>query len=249
MSPDLSPDPSRDPGPRLGDRPHGVVIPAYKAAARLPGVIGGLAPWFAPTSIVVVDDGSGDGTAEAAEALGVTVVRHAENRGKGTALMTGLLEAKHARNWDWAITLDADGQHDPRDLDGFLGARPLRDTAILVGARARAGTAMPWHRRFSNASTTWLVSRLAGRPVHDAQSGYRAYRLDLVDRSDLLEREGRFEWESRALIRAARAGFGIEKVSVRTVYGDQGSHMDLWRDSLRFLRMAARSFKENAWTR
>jgi len=229
--------------PEIRSFPHGVVIPAYQAAKSLPVVIRALASYVAPARILVVDDGSTDGTAEAAEALGVTVVRHQANRGKGAALMTGLTHARETQGWQWALTMDADGQHDPRDLEGFLSRRPDEKTGIVVGARARAGTAMPWHRRFSNASTTWLVSRFAGTPVHDAQSGYRAYRLDLLP---LLDRDGRFEWESQALIRAARAGCGIEKVPVRTVYGDQGSHMDLWRDSIRFLKMARRLSRQSS---
>jgi glycosyltransferase involved in cell wall biosynthesis len=226
----------------LRSKPHGVIIPAYQAAVTIAGVICGLNPYIPLGDILVVDDGSTDGTAKIAQDLGVTVLKHPVNRGKGAALMTGLVQGRDALNWEWALTVDADGQHDPQDLEGFLSAHPDPKTGIVVGARARAGTAMPWHRRFSNSSTTWLVSTLAGTPVHDAQCGYRAYRLDLVAS---LERDGRFEWESQALIRAARAGFGIEKVPVRTVYGDQGSHMDLWRDSIRFLRMAGKF----AWMR
>jgi glycosyltransferase involved in cell wall biosynthesis len=230
---------------------HGAIVPAYQAAGSLPAVLQGLKSRLGEGRILVVDDGSADATADLAERAGVFVLRHPGNRGKGAALMTGFLHARDVLKWEWALTLDADGQHDLEDLEGFLSFRPEQRTGILVGARARAGTAMPWHRRFSNASTTWLVSRLAGTPVHDAQCGYRAYRLDLAG---LLERDGRFEWESQALIRAARAGYAIEKVPVRTVYGDQGSHMDLWRDSVRFLRMALRfslglSRGGSAWTR
>lgn len=237
--------------PELRSYSHGAIVPAYQAAASLPAVLQGLRNRLGEGRVLVVDDGSTDGTAAAAERAGVPCVRHPANRGKGAALMTGLLHARDVLGWEWALTLDADGQHDPKDLEGFLAYRPTSGTGVLAGARARAGTAMPWHRRFSNASTTWLVSRLAGTPVHDAQCGYRAYRLDLAR---LLERDGRFEWESQALIRAARAGYAIEKVSVRTVYGDQGSHMDLWRDSVRFLRMALRlslglSRGGPAWTR
>jgi glycosyltransferase involved in cell wall biosynthesis len=229
-------------GSSLGARVTGVLVPAYEAGRSLPRVLDGLLPLLGAGRLLVVDDGSSDGTAAAAAARGVPVVRHAENRGKGAALMTGLLHARDALGWEWAVTMDADGQHDPRDLDGFLGAAPGSRTGILVGTRARKGTGMPWHRRFSNASTTWLVSRLAGKHVFDAQCGYRAYRLEL---GGILPLSGRFEWESQALIVAARAGWEIEKVPVRTVYAGEGSHMDLVRDTWRFLRMAGRL----AWTR
>ncbi len=199
-------------------------------------------------TILVVDDGSTDGTAaivQARAAHNVVLLRHPGNRGKGAALMTGLRHARDVLGWEWAVTLDADGQHDPADLEDFLSTIPGVCTGILAGARSRRGTAMPWHRRFSNASTTWLISRLAGKPVFDAQCGYRAYRLDLAA---ILPDAGRFEWEARALVLAARAGWEIERVPVSTVYGDQGSHMDLYRDTLRFLRMV---FGRGgmAWTR
>jgi glycosyltransferase involved in cell wall biosynthesis len=230
------------PAPEIRSRPYGIIVPAYQASSTLAGVISGLVPFASRADIVVVDDGSTDGTARVGEALGATVLRHPANRGKGAALMTGLLHARDALGWEWALTVDADGQHHAEDLEGFLSMRPHEKTGVVVGARARAGTAMPWHRRFSNSTTTWLVSQLAGKPVHDAQCGYRAYRLDAVA---AFAPGGRFEWEADALIRAARAGYAIEKVPVRTVYGDQGSHMDLWRDSIRFLRMAVRAARDS----
>jgi glycosyltransferase involved in cell wall biosynthesis len=226
----------------LRQRPHGVLIPAYNAAASLPRVLDGLAAHVPMEDVLVVDDGSRDGTVECARARGARLVQHPENRGKGAALATGLLHARDLLGWEWAVTLDADGQHSPEDLDGFLDARPGPATGILAGARERRDTAMPWHRRFSNASTTRLVSRLAGAAVFDAQCGFRAYRLELAG---ILPRSGRFEWESRALILAARAGWGIERVPVRTIYAGEGSHMRLVTDTLRFLGMAGRL----AWTR
>lgn len=234
--------------PSLRSRPHGLLIPAYEAARSLPPLLDALAAAARDVPVLVVDDGSRDETAalvSARAAQNVQLVRHSENRGKGAALMTGLRHARDVLGWEWAVTLDADGQHDPADLEGFLAASPGASTGILAGCRSRRGTGMPWHRRFSNASTTWLISRLAGKPVFDAQCGYRAYRLDMAC---ILPDEGRFEWEARALVLAARAGWDIEKVSVRTMYGDQGSHMDLYRDTMRFLRMV---FGRGglAWTR
>ena len=232
----------------LGSRPHGLLIPAYEAAGSLPRLLEAIRAVAPAMPVLVVDDGSTDAIAAvvSAHAAGnVLLIRHPANRGKGATLMTGLRHARDMLGWEWAVTLDADGQHDPADLAGFLSAVPGPCTGIFAGARARRGTAMPWHRRFSNASTTGLISWLAGAPVFDAQCGYRAYRLDLVS---ILPETGRFEWEARALVLAARAGWAIEKIPVRTVYGDQGSHMDLYRDTVRFLRMV---FGRGglAWTR
>ncbi len=230
----------------LRHRPHGIVIPAFNAAGSIGKVLVEIKAVAPDCSVLVVDDGSTDGTAavaaSAAAAGGISVLSYAENRGKGAALVTGLRHAKEKCGWEWAITLDADGQHAASDLEGFLSATPSLRTRILAGTRVRTGTRMPWHRRFSNASTTWLVSRLAGQPVFDAQCGYRAYCLEAID---VLPPAGRFEWEAEALILAARAGYAIESIPVRTVYAGEGSHMNLVRDTLRFLRMAGR----RAWTR
>jgi glycosyltransferase involved in cell wall biosynthesis len=225
----------------LGTRRTGVVIPSFQASATLGAVLDGLLRFFPPDRVVVVDDGSTDGTHAIPASRGIPSLRHPANRGKGAALMSGLTEARR-RGWEWAITLDADGQHTPEDLENFLSAEPGPRAGILLGCRARGGTAMPWHRRLSNALSTWIVSRLAGRPVFDAQCGFRAYRTDLTE---ALPGEGRFEWEAQALILCCRSGREIEKVPVRTVYTGGGSHIRLGRDTWRFLRMAGRL----AWTR
>ena len=227
--------------PELKSRSVGAVIPAFQASASLPAVLNGLLRLLPPDRILIVDDGSTDGTLEAAAASGVICLRHESNRGKGSALASGLLHAR-VLGWDWAVTLDADGQHATEDVEKLLAVNPGERTGIVVGSRPRAGTAMPWHRRFSNAFSTWIVSRLARGPVFDAQCGFRAYRLDILD---ALPREGRFEWEAQALILCRRGGMEVETIPIRSVYAGQGSHIRLGRDTWRFLRMAGRL----AWTR
>jgi glycosyltransferase involved in cell wall biosynthesis len=224
----------------LQAKPIGVVIPAFQAENTLAVVLEGVLSALPPDHIVVVDDGSSDATSDMAKTKGVVCLRHPENRGKGAALMTGFSQARQL-GWEWAITLDADGQHPSEDLGHFLNASPGSRVGILVGRRARKGTNMPWHRRFSNAVTTWIISRMAGKPVFDAQCGFRAYRISLMD---AYAREGRFEWEAQALVLCCRKGFEVEAVPVSTVYAHHGSHMRLGRDTWRFLRMIRRL----AWT-
>ena len=225
----------------LRTRRVGVVIPAFEASASLAGVLDGLLRFLPADKILVVDDGSTDGTSEIAKIRDVFFLRHPANRGKGAALMSGLLEARK-RGWEWALTVDADGQHTLEDMGKFFAARPDPRTGILVGSRQRSGTSMPWHRRFSNGLSTWIVSKLAGKPVFDAQCGFRAYRTDIVKH---FPSEGRFEWEAQVLILCCRSGHEIEKIPIHTVYSGQGSHIRLGRDTWRFLRMAGRL----AWTR
>ena len=227
----------------------GILIPAYDAAACLGATLAAVLGKVDAERVAVVDDGSRDATAAVAERSGVACLRHGANRGKGAALMTGLLWARE-RGWEWAITLDADGQHSASDLDAFWHAPVAPDTGIVVGRRGMRGTRMPWHRRFSNALTTRMIARLARRPVYDAQCGYRMYRLAALEAMGL-PREGRFEWESQALVLCGRRGFSIVPVDIATVYADNGSHMRLFRDTLRFLKMYLRlaALPEASWTR
>ncbi len=219
----------------------GVVVPAYRAARTLSQLLPQLLDWYPGGRILVVDDGSEDATSTVARRFGVEVLRLPENRGKGAALAAGFAEGRK-QGWEWALTLDADLQHRPQDIREFLHWTGSPDTAVIIGRRARKGSRMPWHRRFSNAMTTWAISRLAGRPVFDAQSGFRAYRLSVAER---FPAAGRFEWESQVLVLCARWGYGVSQVPVATVYAQEGSHMRLVADTLRFLRMAWRL----AWMR
>lgn len=221
----------------------GVLVPAYNAESFLAATLASLLAEVAPDRVAVVDDGSRDGTAAVASRSGVACLRHGANRGKGSALMTGLLWARE-RGWDWAVTMDADGQHAAQDLRAFWQAPVKSDTAVVVGRRAIVGTSMPLHRRFSNAVTTGMTSRLAGKPVFDAQCGFRMYRLDAVAAAGL-PREGRFEWEAQALVLLCRRGHSVLPVDIATLYTDNGSHMRLVIDTLRFLGMYWRM----AWTR
>ena len=89
-----------------------------------------------------------------------------------------------------------------------------------------------------------MISSLAGKPIFDAQCGYRMYRLDAIE-STGYPRYGRFEWEAQALVLACRKGYSVLPVDIATVYTDNGSHMNLICDTLRFLKM----YGSLAWTR
>jgi hypothetical protein len=174
-------------------------------------------------------------TATASQGMSVALVFHRHNLTTTTWSDLNLT----IRQPSGAVVATSNAPRNLSEVARFIA--PVSGTGFLVGRRARSGS-LPLHRRFSNAFTTWMVSRLAGRPVFDAQSGFRAYRAELAD---CLPREGRFEWESQALVICSRRGYGVEAVPVRTLYRGAGSHMRLGRDTWRFLRMVGRL----AWTR
>ena len=213
------------------------MIPAYQAGAHLGGVLQRVRAHLDATSILVVDDGSTDATADVARDSGVRVFSHATNRGKGAALQTGFRAATEL-GFTHVLTLDADGQHPPESIPDFLAARDRAD--ILIGWRLHDPSAMPPARRLSNRATAAILSALAGQTILDGQSGYRLHALRAIGALRFASRG--FMLESELLVRAARAGARLGHVPIPCVYGDETSHIHAARDTVRFLWLVARSF-------
>ena len=204
-----------------------VVVPAFQAAATVAEVV---TQCLSAARVLVVDDGSTDGTEHLARTAGARVVRLVVNQGKGAALRTGIARVL-ADGATHIATLDADGQHDPSALPRLFAA--LDDTDIVVGARARGGSAMPAHRRFTNHASSVALSRIAGVEISDAQSGFRAFRRDVAE--GVHPAGDGYEFETEFLVLAARAGFRISSVPVPTIYGAP-SHFRLIRDGAKVVR-------------
>lgn len=210
--------------------PLGVVIPALDAATTIGDVVHATRTVLPHAFIAVVDDGSSDHTSPAAHSAGATVLRFEQNRGKGAALRAGIA-ALVARDVAAILTLDADGQHDPAHAPALLAA--LESADLAIGCRARRGTAMPLRRRITNALASSAVGHLAGTPVLDSQSGYRAFRRRVA--LEVQARGDRYEYETDFLIRAGRAGLRIVAVPISTRYGGR-SHFRPLTDSVRIVR-------------
>jgi glycosyltransferase involved in cell wall biosynthesis len=182
-----------------------------------------------PASIIVVDDGSADATQSSA--AGAThVLAHDRNLGKGAALRTGIRKALSI-GAGAIVTIDADGQHDPRRIPALLDE--LDEADVVIGARRRRGSAMPPHRRFTNKASSAAVSHLTGLDIKDAQSGFRAFRRDVATR---IEPAGNgYEYETEFLVLAARAGYRISSVEVPAIYGPE-SHFRLLKDGARVVQ-------------
>jgi len=211
------------------------VIPAKDAASTVGAVVRGILTEAPGLEVIVVDDGSSDATGERAREAGARVVRHEVNQGKGAALQTGF-DAALAAGADAVVALDADGQHDPAFAPQLLAA--LDGADVVVGSRNADRTGMPWLRKATNDVTSWWVSRLAGQRIEDSQSGYRAIQARVLR---AIRPEGRrFDYESEFLVAAARAGFRIGAAPVPTLYNAPGSHINPFRDTIRFIRFALR---------
>ena len=224
------------------------IIPAHDEAPRIAAVVRAAA---AILPVVVVDDGSSDETAAVAREAGATVLRQRPNQGKGAALRTGFRHALEA-GVAAAVTLDADGQHDPAEIPALLAGRRGGAGADEAGASEGAGdpvelvigrrsfAAMPPLRRLSNSLGTGLLSAALGRWIPDNQSGYRVVGRRLMA-AMLDSREDGFAFEVEMIAVCLREGWPMAWVPIRTIYGEERSHIRPLRHLREFLAVTARA--------
>lgn len=185
--------------------------------------------------VVVVDDGSSDGTGERAAAAGATIIRHAENRGKGAAIRTGLarvLAGPHTH----VLLIDGDLQHDPADIPKLLEAGTRDGCDLVIAERVFIKEAMPTARFYSNRIGSWILSRFIGAEVADSQSGFRLIRSECL-RPLTLTATG-YEIETEVLIKLVRRHASLCRVSVPARYGGSRSRLRAFRDTFRTCMMA-----------
>lgn len=235
--------PAGEPG-GPGDGAPVIVIPAFEAEATLPAVLRSLRGVLPGAMVIVVDDGSHDGTADAAAAQAAVVVRLPANEGKGRALASGVRAAVE-RGASAVVTMDADGQHAAECVPALLAPLIAGSADLVLGARRRGAGPMPWPRRLSNWLASTLVSRAIGVRVPDSQSGFRAFTRRVA--ATVRPAGARYEFETEFLFLAARAGFRVAAVPVPTVYGGAASHFRYGADTVRLARVFLRHWRPIAF--
>ncbi len=171
--------------------------------------------------VIVLDDGSTDGTAEIARLAGATVIRHPANRGKGAAVRT-ILSAIQDRVPRVLVLLDADGQHNPDEIPLLAGAVLNDGYDLVVGTRRGQRSKTPFYRRIGQnvlSFSTSVASR--GSRVKDSESGFRALSPRAIREIELTE-EG-FAIETEMIVKAAEKGWKITEVPISTIYTRDGS--------------------------
>ncbi len=208
-----------------------VVIPCFNEGASIAALVGATRRHL--PCVMVVDDGSTDDTAILAEAAGAMVVSHERNLGKGAALRSGLSRAL-MQGFEWAVTLDGDGQHAADDLPALLHCAGQTGALLVIGNRMDNAPAMPWLRRVVNRWMSRNLSRLAGRHLPDTQCGFRLIHLETWAALPL--KTERFEVESEMLMAFLAAGRRVEFVPIQVIRSCRRSRIHPVADSLRWLR-------------
>jgi len=214
-----------------------VLIPAFNEKDHITAVINeakGILP------VWVVDDGSRDETADLAESAGARVIRQNPNQGKGAALKRGFKTALD-EGVEAVLTLDADGQHDPKEISLFLDSYAKQPRNLIIGKRDFSK--MPFSRRLANTLGGWLFSWAVGERIVDNQSGYRLIRQDLM-RVMLERQEGGFEFEVDMIVQCLKRRWSIGWVTIRTIYAGESSHIQPIKHVQRFLRVAISARRE-----
>jgi glycosyltransferase involved in cell wall biosynthesis len=206
------------------------LIPAFNEASHIAQVVEGARQHV--ESVIVIDDGSSDGTAEAARSAGAFCIESPTNCGKAVALRRGLTHA-HTQNFTHAITLDGDGQHLPQDIPVLLRVARETQADLVLGARTFDRALMPRARYYSNTIGSRLASALVGCEIKDSQSGFRLIRLECLNHAKL--RSQRYEFEMEVLIKMGLAGCLIAHAPIRMVYdnGEARSKLKPVRDTMR----------------
>ena len=215
------------------------LVPAHDEGPRIEAVVRGAVRHL---PVLVVDDGSSDDTGARAEAAGAAVVRQEPNQGKGAALRAGFRAALE-RGAEAVITLDGDGQHDPAEIPAFLGAYAHRTVAgqpteLIVGKRDFGR--MPFVRQLANALGTVTLSAAVGRWIPDNQSGYRLIGRRLMGAMAGSHEHG-FAFEVEMIAVCLREGWPLDWVPIRTIYGDEASHIQPGRHLREFLAVTLRA--------
>jgi glycosyltransferase involved in cell wall biosynthesis len=207
------------------------VIPCFNEASSIAPLVRLLLQYL--PLVIVVDDGSTDDTALKAKNAGALVIRHGQNQGKGAALQTGL---SHVRNlgFEYAVTLDGDGQHSPLDLPVLLKKAEETNAPLTIGNRMPQAEAMPWVRRRVNRWMSQKLSQHARRHLPDTQSGYRVIHLQTWAALSLSAR--RFEVESEMLMAFLAAKHHVEFVPIRVIASARKSRIHPVSDSLRWIK-------------
>ena len=204
------------------------LIPAFNEARSIADVVAGVRD--AVSHVIVVDDGSTDGTAERARAAGADVLEHAVNRGKGEAVRTGLARIASG-GFTHVLLLDGDMQHLPEEAPRLLEAAERTGADLVLGERRFSREEMPASRYHANRIGSRVLGWFIGAPVEDTQCGFRVFKVDALRPITLTARG--YEIETEMLVKVRRRGARLASVPVTAVYAGQRSKLRPVRDTTR----------------
>ena len=225
-----------------------LLIPAYNEEKYISQVIKNCAPYS--LDMIIIDDGSFDQTAMIVKNLKeskkypLILLRHTKNKGKGVALDTGFKYIVK-KGYQGVITLDADAQHDTKEIRKFLQMVEKEKPDLIIGSRFQNTQGMPFLRLATNYFTSWVISKLAGQKVEDVQSGFRYISTKVIKNIEL--RTKNFETEPELILKACWLNYKVKNLPISTIYyEDFVSEVNKLTDTAKFFKLV---FKSLVWRR
>ena len=219
----------------LGGMKTCVVVPVHNEALFIGRVVGELKE--KGFEVVVVDDGSHDGSGGVAKEKGAVVLSHEKRKGKGSSLRDGFRYAVE-HGFDGVVAMDGDGQHAIEDVDAFIKKARESPDCVIVGSRMKNPKGMPFVRFLTNKIMSFLISLLCRQTIDDTQCGFRFIGTKVLKEINLSSSD--YEIESEVLIKATKKGFRIFSVPIQTIYSHECSKINPLTDTVRFFRYILR---------
>jgi glycosyltransferase involved in cell wall biosynthesis len=211
-----------------------VIIPTYNNDTCLAAVIADIAQFT--NHIIVVNDGSTDSTQSVIESFSVVQsVSYTPNAGKGRALRKAFAYAIE-KGYQYAITIDSDGQHFAKDLPAFIDKLLIEKNAIIIGARNMNQASVPGGSSFGNRFSNFWFRVETGISLSDTQSGYRLYPLEAIKKMRFFT--CKYEFEIEVLVRAAWKGVNVVSVPVTVYYPPKEERVSHFRPYKDFFRIS-----------
>jgi glycosyltransferase involved in cell wall biosynthesis len=214
-----------------------IIIPAFNEETHIADVVT-LSQKLLPS--LVIDDGSRDNTASVAKNNGAILISQIKNQGKGAALKRGFLEALKM-GFEYAITIDADGQHDVAEVPKFQEMFFHEKTDLIIGFRDFSQ--MPFSRRMANSIGGSAFSWAMGERILDNQSGYRLLSQRLMQ-TVIASQESGFEFEVEVIVNCLQNNYSLGWVPIRTIYGNEKSHIQPIKHITNFFRVVLQTRKK-----
>jgi len=194
--------------------------------------------------VLIIDDGSRDGTDRLASEAGAKVITHQRNMGKGLSLRSGFQKVI-SQDYDFIITMDGDGQHRPADIANFIQHYSQNKTEVIVGNRMNKPKNMPFHRWITNKTMSMVISSVCKTYIPDTQCGFRLIKTSVL--REMVFSTSNYEIESELLIEVAKKKYRIDSVPIETVYEGQDSQINPVVDTVRFFRFLLKDRLKEAW--
>jgi len=211
-----------------------IIIPVYNCEKHLDELFHRLSLVSEECQVLCINDGSTDNSLQMIKKNNVKCIDLFRNTGKGYALKTGFAHAK-LKGYEYALTMDADLQHDPKIIPNILKTQNLFHADLVIGFRRFTLKNMPFARFCSNSITSSVVSYMSNSKILDSQSGFRLYDLSFIDVKKI--KTTKYQMETEILLKYLKKGAKVFHTEIPVIYNDEKSNISHMRDIYNFTKV------------